>query len=243
MLIRSSLILALTLLPALPAFADHQQKNIHYSFETGSDKWRGDFTDYPQGQEQFYELSWGWENLPANQMTYPNQTLFTKGIYLAGNNHSDDLFMYIKAPVSGLKPNTAYRVTLTVNLATNIPEGLSGIGGSPGESVTLKIGASTIEPEKVNHNGFYVLNVDKGNQENGGKNAVVVGNLANPLVDQRHPQFAIKQVNNLNNPIIVNADANGQVWVFLGTDSGFEGLSKYYIGDVNITLQEVEARN
>lgn len=238
---RLRLLSLLFLLPSFTAFAALPEKNIHYSFESTSQKWLGDFTDYPQNNETFYQLAWGWENLPITQEN-ASPKLFTKGIFLAGNNHSDDLFMFIKTPIQGLEPNSFYKVTLSVKLATNVPEGLSGIGGSPGESVTLKVGASTIEPTKVNRNGFYFLNVDKGNQTNGGKNAVVVGNLANPLVNQENPRFEIKEVNNLNQPIITQSDNQGQLWVFLGTDSGFEGTSKYYIGEVDVYLQQLLLR-
>lgn len=206
-------------------------KTMHYTFTTDSQNWVGDFTDYPKGKEHFFELAWGWENIPSKNFN-------TKGIFLAGNNHSDDLFMYIKNRVSNLKPNTAYAVSFSVNLATNIPVGSFGIGGSPGESVALKVGAATVEPNKIARDGFYILNVDKGNQSQGGKNAVVVGNLANPLVDQNNKQYMSKQVANHENPIIVNSDETGNIWVFVGSDSGFEGLSKYYINEITITFHE-----
>ncbi len=203
-----------------------------FNFETGSQTWVGDFTDYPEQQESFYELAWGWENLPANQ------TLFKKGIFLSGNNHSDDLFMFIKTPISGLKGNTTYAVTLSVDLASNIPVGSMGIGGSPGESVHIKIGAATVEPKKILVHGNYLLNVDKGDQYQSGKNTVIVGNLANPLVDPNHPQFALLQVNNFKNPIVVKSNDKGELWVFVGTDSGFEGPSKYYLGKISVHLWE-----
>ncbi len=236
-MIRIFLSLVLSFFTLSSVFAGNSENTRHYSFAAGSQQWTGDFTDYPKGQEQFYELAWGWENLPTDQNPQKSAT-FTKGIYLAGNNHSDDLFMYIKTPIQGLKANTQYAVTLSVNLATNVPEGKFGIGGSPGESVALKVGASTEEPIKIDRNGFYLLNVDKGNQQISGENAVVVGNLANPLVDSRNPQYAAKQVNNFNNPILVKTDSAGKLWIFVGTDSGFEGPSKYYVGEVNVNLRE-----
>lgn len=96
--------------------------------------WKGDFTDYPVGEEQFYELAWGWENLPL-----VIDGKFDKGLYLSGNNHSDDLFMFVKYPITGLKPMTTYIIHFaSVIIESNAPAGRVGIGGAPGESIFLK---------------------------------------------------------------------------------------------------------
>ena len=68
------------------------------------------------------------------------------GLYIQGHNRSDDLFMFFKKQVGGLKTDAAYTVVLSLDLATNVPTGSFGIGGSPGESVFVKAGASTAEP-------------------------------------------------------------------------------------------------
>ncbi|VVC75469.1 hypothetical protein AQUSIP_07590 [Aquicella siphonis] len=220
------------------AMASEPEKVVHFTFDTGSQNWTGDFTDYPKNEEQFYELAWGWENLPAAQNSAINQSVFAKGIYLSGNNHSDDLFMFVKAPITGLKPETTYAVTLSVTFASNVPPGLSGIGGSPGDSVAFKVGAASQEPKKILKKNAYFLNVDKGNQFQGGKNAVVVGKLANPLVNPDNVQYMPQTVSNSGSPLSVKSDKTGQIWVFAGTDSGFEGASKYYIGEVKVSLQQ-----
>ena len=68
------------------------------------------------------------------------------GLYIQGHNRSDNLFMFFKRQVGGLKADAEYTAVLYLDLATNVPEGLVGIGGSPGESVFVKTGASTVEP-------------------------------------------------------------------------------------------------
>ena len=68
-------------------------------------------------------------------------------------------------------------------LATNVAESLVGIGGSPGESVFVKAGASTVEPVTPEDDaGYFRMNIDKGNQSNGGESMVVVGHVAHPAV-------------------------------------------------------------
>ena len=46
--------------------------------------------------------------------------------------------MFLKKQVGGLRPNAAYAVSVTLDLATNVPTATFGIGGSPGESVFVK---------------------------------------------------------------------------------------------------------
>ncbi|WP_068469445.1 hypothetical protein [Candidatus Protochlamydia phocaeensis] len=208
-------------------------KELTFDFTFSKDYagWVGDFADYDVNQETFFELGWAWTNLPS-ELAF-NGLLLNKGMLLTGNNHSDDLFMFIKRRIEGLKPNTSYDLTFFVAIEDNIPPGLIGIGGSPGESVYFKVGASKVEPRKVADGTIYRLNVDKGNQSQGGKNAVVVGNLANPLVNPFAPLYQPKYFTN-EIPLRVKTDHAGRLWLFLGTDSGFEGPTTYYIAFISV---------
>src|SRR4051812_17169204 len=117
---------------------------VSYDFRNGPQGWIGDFADYPSGEEQSYQLESGIRNLPPG--VEPGGT----GFYIAGNNHSDDLFMFLKrklGPAEGVQPNTTYGLTFKLIFASNAPSECTGIGGAPGESVTLKAGGSAIQPE------------------------------------------------------------------------------------------------
>jgi hypothetical protein len=211
---------------------------FNFDFSVNNQGWQGDFSDYPIGEEAFYELSWGWTTLPA-ALSFDGHIL-TQGMVLLGNNHSDDLFMFIKRQIEGLKPNTFYDLTFGVLIENNIPPGIIGIGGSPGEGVYFKVGAATIEPQKVDVNGIYRMNVDKGEQSQGGKNAIVVGDLANPLVNPLNPQFEPKEFTNEGNPLRIKTDSKGRLWLFVGTDSGFEGSTLYYIAHIAVRAQRAK---
>jgi hypothetical protein len=213
-----------------------------YTFSKDRAGWEGDFTDYPVNQESFYELAWGWENLPTPLLA-PTGECLEKGLFLSGNNHSDDLFSFVRCKIGELQPNAWYEIDVSVLIESNTPEGGVGIGGAPGESVYFKIGASTEEPKKVAIDGFYSLNFDKGEQSQGGKEAVVVGNLAMPEVDPDHPRYCPKEFHT-EPPLKVQSDQEGQLWLFLGADSGFEGRTKFYIAQVraqiSVTTQNPE---
>ena len=73
----------------------------------------------------------------------------------------------------------------------------------------------------------------------GGENALVVGDLANELVDPGAPQYIPKKLHN-EFPLSIKSDPNGQLWIFLGTDSGYEGSTKFYIAEVLLTAEMVE---
>ena len=203
-----------------------------FDFETDAQGWTAGFADLPVDYDQsIYELAHEHSPLPGG--------LEGSGIHVQGHNRSDDLFMFLKRQVDGLRPNTEYAVSVTVDLATNVPAGLVGIGGSPGESVFVKAGASTPEPLAVEDgNGYLRMNIDKGNQARGGESMVVLGNVAHPQVLGR--EYRIKTLDNLDIPLSVAADGEGRVWLIVGTDSGFEGLTSLYYGRISYTLNPVE---
>ena len=147
--------------------------------------------------------------------------------------------MFFKRRIDGLKADATYAVFASLDLATNIPPNTFGIGGSPGESVYVKAGASTVEPVAEGEN--LRLNIDKGNQSNGGASMVVLGNVAHPEVVGR--EFRLKSLDNADNPVNVTTDSKGGLWLIVGTDSGFEGLSTFYYARIAYTLKVVESPN
>ena len=140
-------------------------------FNDGLDGWSGGFADYPVGSDVDYHLEWGWRLLP--------EPFSGHGFHLAGTNRSDDLFMFLKKRITGLLPETEYLFGVEVTFATNAPNGCAGAGGAPGESVYLKAGISVEEPLPVQKGGDWRMNIDKGNQGTDGKDARVIGNIAN----------------------------------------------------------------
>lgn len=196
-------------------------------FNTGLDGWTGGYTDYTTGLDSTtFEFQLTQAALPA-----PLDST-KKGYRISGQNRSDDLFMYLKRKVAGLNPNTSYDALFSVDFATKYPEGSVGVGGSPATSVYLKAGASATEPVKVKDGDTYKFSLDKGNQSQGGKDAVLLGNLANGLTQEKY-----KSVNRTSTlPLRVKTDSSGKLWLFIGTDSGFEGLNTLYYQRVQVQL-------
>jgi hypothetical protein len=203
-------------------------------FSTGQHGWTADFADYPAGQDDYYELESDYRALVAPLDTSQ------RALYISGNNHSDDLFMFWKGQIVGLAPNTSYRVRFEVEIATNVPAGCGGVGGSPGESVWVKAGVSQIEPEAVDVGGFLQMNIDKGNQASGGENALVIGDVASSQsCGQGQPQWELKQLSSGSETIAVTVDGEGRVWLLIGTDSGFEATTSLYYTRVLATFEPI----
>ena len=184
------------------------------------------FSDYPneQGVEEFYELRSGHEEVPIAEAG--------KGLFLSGNNHSDDLFMGYYKDLSGLVPETEYQFTVRFQLATNVENDMIGIGGAPGESVFVKCGVASKEPENsldsLNH---FCLNIDKGSQSTGGADMIVVGNLAKKEIN-RPGEY---EFNEIETKVIARTDEAGTAYLVIGTDSGFEGVTSFYLDDISVS--------
>lgn len=133
---------------------------VKFDFEKDNAGFAPIYADYPYGEgvEEFYEFQHDYGKVPIDGEG--------NGIFISGNNHSDDLFMgYVKA-LEGFAPARTYHFTVSFKLATDVEGGLMGVGGSPGEGVTVKCGVTQTAPAAlpVENGGavYYRLNIDAG---------------------------------------------------------------------------------
>lgn len=156
-----------------------------------------------------------------------------KGLYTFGTNKSDDLFIYVKEKIGGLAPNTRYSLSYQLTFLSNAASGCMGVGGSPGESVYMVGAASSIEPLTIQAGDEYRMNIDKGNQAAPGKNALLLGNIANASTDCFSTPYLEKSLAS-KTPLDVVTDASGSIWLLLGIDSGFEAASQVYYKSLTV---------
>jgi hypothetical protein len=209
--------------------------SISFPFsELDSDKgWTGDFADYPEADSVTYGLYYHHDLLPDNLNTNGE----THGLHISGNNGSDDLFMFIKKKISGLRPNKTYELLFNVKFASKEPTGAAGIGGAPGESVYLKAGASIVEPLKTLQTGMYRMNIDKGNQAEEGSDMINLGHIG---VNSTTTAFTIiTRTNSSSNSFTVTTSDTGELWLVIGTDSGFEGTTTLYYTQIDVLFNEL----
>jgi hypothetical protein len=199
-------------------------REFEVSFNKSSTDWVGGHSDYTSDTQ------------PTNVVIQPRRLpgLFGGyGLHTSGTNRSDDLFIYIKKKFTGFTPDQDYLLKFSITFLTDAPTGCAGVGGAPGEAVFVKAGAATVEPLTIAVDSQYQMNIDKGNQARGGKNAVVLGNIAGTNTDCSRPRFEWKTVSS-SVPLNARSDAAGTLWVMFGIDSGFEGASEIYYRSATI---------
>tara|TARA_B110000285_G_scaffold153779_1_gene171590 strand:+ start:1091 stop:1798 length:708 start_codon:yes stop_codon:yes gene_type:complete len=201
---------------------------LTFDFQNDTQSWEGDFADYPVGEEDFYELSYEFSYLPTPLNTNLG------ALKQSGNNHSDDLFMFIRRQLNELEPNTDYTISYEIQFASDVADGQFGVGGSPGEGVTIKAGAGIIKPEKVNQSGFYQMNIDKNNQANSGSDMVVIGDFSN---DTNQNEYTLKNLV-ANDILTVSTNSSGELWLVVGTDSGFEATTTIFYNLIKVKLEK-----
>ena len=211
---------------------------LEFDFRNGAQGWEAGFAEYsPEMEGMMLEG----EIRPLPSELGVNGT----GYYLEGMNRADDLFMFLKRRLGtddGVVPGQQYRVMFTIVFASNAPSGAVGIGGAPGESAYLKAGASPVEPEVVldSDTGYCLTNVDKGSGNgDSGKAASVIGNIANGLSAEASPRYLSLKRQHVYE-YTVTASPDGELWLLVGTDSGFEGLTGIYYQRIAVTLTPVK---
>ncbi|VAW72962.1 Chitinase [hydrothermal vent metagenome] len=210
--------------PVDPAPVDpFAEIQIIFDFSDSPNAWEVGFSDYPVGKEVLYELDSSFTQLPA---PLENQA----GINVSGANLSDDLFMFIKKRFSGFEANAQYKLQFEITFATNAPAGCVGTGGAPGESVTVKAGATVVEPLALdNGDGFYVMNIDKGAQRMSGSDAMNIGDFANTKeCSDNDFSYELKTLVNIENSFSRFIGSDGALWLLFATDSGFESTTSIF---------------
>jgi len=204
---------------------------LEFDFSKGIQGWVAGFADYPVGKETEWAIGSSLAPLPAPL------DASRSAILLTGVNHSDDLFMYLTRGLTGLAPNASYSARFHVTLATNAPKACAGIGGAPGESVVLKVGATATEPGRIVDAGqYYRATFDYGSQLAGGRNAASVGDLATSNTNCSVPRYELKEFDSGSMPLTFRTDGSGRLWLIVGIDSGFEGTTAAYVTAVRVEL-------
>jgi hypothetical protein len=210
---------------------------LRYNFNEGDGGWVAAFSDY--GPEFEMELDSGVAPLPDSLKRDGT------GYRLTGMNRTDDLFMFLARRIDaddGIQAGQSYRVTYRIVFASDAPTGCAGIGGAPGEGVTLKAGVVSEEPEVELVDGYWELTVDKSNQASGGRDVWLVGDIANGIeceeaLDAGQPYAVVER--EYRHDVDVAAGSNAELWLIVGTDSGFEGRTTLYYMEIDVTLEPV----
>lgn len=226
-------VLTLAMMTGCTSVAAEASSGVQFDFAQNDSGFTPIFADYPyeEGVEEFYEFQHSYGEVPI-----PGAG---NGIFISGNNHSADLFMGYVKMLDGFAPARTYHFTMSFKLATDVESDLVGVGGAPGESVAVKCGITPTEPAAmVVESGalqYYRMNIDTGSQGNSGKDMVVVGDMAKTEND-RPGEYAFKE---FQAEFDAAANIRGEVFLIIGTDSGFEATASYYLDDISVSWEDV----
>lgn len=215
---------------AEPAASD--SNTLKFDFTNDDSGFVPIFADYPDTEdvEDFYEFQHSYGVVPV-----PGAG---KGLFISGNNHSDDLFMGYVKKLEGFAPGRTYHFSVNFHLATNVDGGLIGVGGSPGASVFVKCGVTTMEPRssvlEPGTGEHFRMNIDTGAQANGGKDMVVVGDMTK-AENNRPGEYEFKE---FQAEFEVASNTRGEVYLIIATDSGFEATTSYYLDDIVVDWKD-----
>lgn len=212
-----------------PELRDAESVRFNFDFNDSDNQFEHGFADYPADNAEVFELRGEIAELPAPYNGH--------GYLLSARNASDDLFMYLARRIDGLKPGTSYDVDIEATFLSDAGTGCVGIGGAPGEAVTVKFGAVNHQPVALRGpESFVTMSLDKGNQTIDGSDMKAIGDVAT-AVDCSGTQFGEKTLRLDNHR--VQADDWGRMWIILGTDSGFEGITNLYYRNIEVNLTPV----
>ncbi len=208
-----------------------------FEFDNDAEGWVGDFADYfdVENNEEQWEFVFERTTLPQplDQSEY--------GLRQGANNRSDDMFMYIKKQISGLAPNTDYQVFFEVSIASNVATNMVGIGGPP-DAVMMKAGVVDDEPESIlmpDDDNHYRMNLDKGNQLQDGPDMM---NLKTIGVSDTTTQYTLITIDAAGEPFAYTSNAEGDAWLCIGTDSGFEGRTELYYNSISVVFRAMSTQ-
>lgn len=207
-------------------------------FANGAQGWSPVWVNYPAGSESFYELTADVRPLPAP--LDQSRTAY----FLSGANHSDDLGMVLSGRFTGLKPGASYHTRVSVTFATNAPSGCAGVGGPPGEAVGFHAYASMTETLTGTDANGYLNPLLDGTPAHWAllPGALHLGGIASSQTCGSSSQYTYELKTLPSGSIgagqAVRADDAGDVWLWVGTRSGYEGLTSLYVTHISARFTE-----
>ena len=197
---------------------------LDYNFDNGLEGWSAEFTDYPVGETDQSDTiyQWGVDLIPG-----PGSLQNQNSLLLTCENVNGDIFMFLKRKVENLRPNTNYALVFDISMATN---------ATPGQTLILKAGGSALEPKKVIDNGYYSLNIDKGNNVDAGETLFSFGDIGGGSPSAAEYNMVTKSNAYSYTPFLVRSNSKGEIWLVVGTDSMYSGTNNVYYSRINVVF-------
>ena len=198
----------------------------NFDFNEGMQGWDAGFADFPSNSVDSaqYELKYAYSDPIESKLD-------KRSVMVSGKNVNRDLFMYLKRKIDRLEPNKDYTLTFNVEVAADMNATIPSAGGA----VYLKAGASSFEPKSVIDRARYIMNIDNGNDGASGSHMTSLGDI--PTVTSGTHYSLITRNNSMaNSRYVARTNANGELWLIVGTDSNLEGRTALYYTRINVVF-------
>lgn len=213
--------------------------NYEFDFSDSQDGWLPGFSGQSTRSEDsaFYQLSFAYTERPASTGDQG------KSLMLSGNNKRGSIFMFVKKQITDLQPNTNYTLTFKVEVASNIQklDPSAGVLYVP-TGTYLKAGASDVEPKSFIRNDTYVMNIDKGDApDQTGQHMTIIGDISVP---ENSSGYSLINRSNATTtspayaPFEARTNSDGDLWLIVGIDSGYAGLTRVYITNIKAAFSK-----
>lgn len=225
---RATWILLLTLLGC--GGAGDEPVLVRSNFAESTDRWEAAVSDYHHATAPV-DLVMGIRPVPPELGRH-------RAFFFSAGNRSDDTFFFLRRRIA-VPPNRPFRVAYAITFASHEPSGCVGAGGAPGEAMVMKLGVSANKPAVVPRpDGYFAFSLDKGQQNAAGKEAAIIGNAANGRPCAAPKQY-VSAIRRGTYPHVVRSDSDGELWAYVGIDSGYEGVNSIYYERIDLTLTPV----
>jgi hypothetical protein len=193
-----------------------------FYFSESQHGWSGGFTDYKTTDSLDSELYFGYDYLPENLATNK------KSLKLSGKNIGDKLSMFVKKKITGLSPYAEYTLVYEVTFASN-----AQVGVASGDDVKLVTGAFTYEPIVEEVDGYYRLSL--ANTSYSPDNFAEIGTIGN--TNSEGYDYVVKGNATSAYPYIIGrANSNGEIWLYVGTNSSYKDVTTIYFTYINVVF-------
>jgi hypothetical protein len=225
---------ALALLPAAGCLDTTGDGSIILNFDFTNpsqpigDGWTSGVADVPADRVADAQVTSGFGNLPAPWNAYT-------GIHQGGTSVNGSAFIFHKKWISTTFPaGSRYSVRLGLTFMSNLA---SGCTSGPGSLVFLKAGLSGVEPvATADGSGVLRLSLDKGSASSAGQYAHF-GNITNGEPGCPTEQgWGYREFGEQSQAETLTIDQDGGFWIFIGTQSTFEGSHDIYLLGILVTL-------
>jgi hypothetical protein len=192
------------------------------------DGWTSGVADVPADRVADVQVAGGFGNLPAPWAAYT-------GIEQGGTSINGSLFVFHKKWISSpWPPGRTFSIRLDMTFMSNVPNGCTG---GPGSSVFLKAGVTGQEPLAApDAQGVLRFNLDKGNANSGG-HFVLFGNITNGTTGcPAESSWNYREAATTSQAETLTIDENGGFWIFIGTQSTFNGSHDIYLLGIRVIL-------